>query len=119
MLRSQINDATIVAGCCYVGGRFVGDRGKTLQVRFFRIGPMRVKTCNQHRLRRLWSELQDDISLRLSRFKRPMLLHVQADVFIETLDHHQGVMTPKLFAPEPLEIVTSSVVETGELPIVG
>src|ERR1700688_1755159 len=53
----QIDDAAIVAGDGYVGGRLIGDGGKSSHIRFSRIPPVGPEAGDQHRLRRIRREL--------------------------------------------------------------
>src|ERR1700743_1392203 len=118
VFRAQIDDAAIVPGGRDIRGRFVGYRGEPLESRLLRIRPMRIEARDEHGLRRLWCELPHYIAFGFPRLERAVLLHVQADIFIEALGYHQRVVVAELAVPKLLEIVTARVVEAGKLPVV-
>jgi len=101
-----------------VSRRLIGNSGKAAKVTLLRIRPVRPQTGDVHGLRGFGLELKDDILCLFTGEKVSMFHRVTLNVFVKTLDYHNGVMRSELLCPKLLQIVAPGIVETREFSII-
>ena len=95
-------------------GRFIGNRGKRIQVGLVRFRPPIPYASNKHVTRWPRVKLQNEIPLLLAGGKLAVFVEMQWNVFIEAANHHDRMITTEYLAPEVIDTVAASVVHAGK-----
>src|SRR5882757_6558785 len=103
------DDTAVVTGERDFRRGIVCDCSERQQVRLTFACPLRPKASDQHVLRRVWLELENEVFFFLAFGQLTSLDAVTRDVFIKRADQHHAVCVSEEPLPEPFKVISPAL----------